>query len=90
MHQLNHLRSGLSSWVAIKRGSTVECTCVLFLYASGIFFSLCVQLLRVSMCVQVDLHVSLQFVIDQVLPFLGSSQSIIHREGAIETIACIL
>lgn len=42
------------------------------------------------MCVQVDLHVSLQFVIDQVLPFLGSSQSIIHREGAIETIACIL
>ncbi|XP_064406197.1 TATA-binding protein-associated factor 172-like [Halichondria panicea] len=44
----------------------------------------------VAILSKVDLHVSLQFVIDQVLPFLGSSQSIIHREGAIETIAFIL
>lgn len=32
---------------------------------------------------------SLQFVIQEVLPFLGDADSVVHREGAIEALACI-
>ncbi len=50
--------------VAFVEGCFVHCVCYVRV------------LLRVHMCVQVDLHVSLQFVIDQVLPFLVSLLSI--------------
>ncbi len=44
----------------------------------------------VCVCVQVNLHECLQFLIEKVLSYLGDSVSVIHREGAIETVACIL
>ena len=31
----------------------------------------------------------LQFIIDDLLPYLGDTNSPLHRQGAIETIACI-
>lgn len=33
---------------------------------------------------------SVQFIIREVLPFLGDADSVVHREGAIEAMACIL
>ena len=30
-----------------------------------------------------------QFIIHEVLPFLGDADSVVHREGAIEALACI-
>ena len=32
---------------------------------------------------------SVQFMVEDLLPYLGDSESVTHRQGAIETIACI-
>lgn len=39
---------------------------------------------------RLHLHHTMQFILKQVLPFLGDSTSITHRQGAIEAVACLL
>ncbi|CAI8034563.1 TATA-binding protein-associated factor 172 [Geodia barretti] len=38
----------------------------------------------------VGLHKSMIFMVEDLLPYLGDSESVTHRQGAIETIACVL
>ena len=53
--------------------------------------TLCAKLLEASPnYILLSFIICSQFIISDVLPFLGDADSVVHREGAIEVLACIL